>query len=88
MVTIFIIDKNINTIKSIKKVLKDFSELSCVGTSSNAVKGMNVILKQTPDVVFLNIDTVIGGKPELETPSQFLFCRSLCVLLLDCQYIH
>ena len=64
--TIFIIDKNINTIKSIKKVLKDFSELSCIGTSSNAVNAMNVILKQTPDVVFLNIDTVI------EKPFEFV----------------
>ena len=66
MVTIFIIDKNINTIKSIKKVLKDFSEFNCIGTSSNAVNAMNIILKQTPDVVFLNIDAVI------EKPFEFL----------------
>jgi len=59
MVTIFIIDKNINTIKSIENVLKDFSEISCVGTASNSVKAMNAVLKHTPDVVFLNIDTVI-----------------------------
>ena len=53
MVTIFIIDKNINTIKSIKKVLKDFSEFNCIGTSSNAVNAMNVILKQyKPEIVF------------------------------------
>jgi len=65
-VTIFIIDKNINTIKSIKKVLKDFSEFKCIGTSSNAVNALNVILKQTPDVVFLNIDSLI------ERPFEFV----------------
>ena len=64
--TIFIIDKNINTIKSIKKVLKDFSEFNCIGTSSNTVNAMNVILKQSPDVVFLNIDA------EIEKPFEFV----------------
>lgn len=64
--TIFIIDKNISTIKSIKKVLKDFSEFNCIGTSSNTVNAMNVILKQSPDVVFLNIDA------EIEKPFEFV----------------
>lgn len=66
MSTIFIIDKNSNTIKSIKKVLKNFSEFICVGSSSNSVSAMNVILKQNPDVVFLNIDSAI------EKPFEFV----------------
>ncbi|GGK37875.1 MULTISPECIES: LytR/AlgR family response regulator transcription factor [Flavobacteriaceae] len=64
--TIFIIDKNINTIKSINKVLKDFSEFNCIGTSSNIEKATNVILKQNPDLIFLNIDA------ECEKPFEFV----------------
>jgi DNA-binding LytR/AlgR family response regulator len=59
MCNFFIIDIDSNTIQSIKNVFKDYSEFNFIGASSNATNAMNIILKETPDVVFLNIDTVI-----------------------------
>lgn len=66
MCTIFIIDTNSKAIKSIKNVLKDYPEFDCIGTSSNAENATNIILKEAPDVVFFNIDTVF------EKPFEFV----------------
>lgn len=59
MGTLFIIDKDTDTIQTIVKVLKDFSEFKCIGNSSNRNEAMNIVLKEAPDIVFLNIDSVV-----------------------------
>ena len=55
----FIIDKDIHSIQSIKNVLEDYYEFNCIGVSCNYDNAMNTILKETPDLVFFNIDNVI-----------------------------
>ncbi|UMB59473.1 LytTR family DNA-binding domain-containing protein [Lutibacter sp. A80] len=58
MCNVFIIDDDLNTVQSITDVLNDYPEFDCIGTSSKPVNATNIILKETPDVVFFNIDTV------------------------------
>jgi len=55
----FIIDNNPHSIQSIKNVLEDYYEFNCIGASCDYNKAMNLILKETPDLVFFNIDNVI-----------------------------
>jgi DNA-binding LytR/AlgR family response regulator len=55
----FIIDNNIDSIKNIKFVLEDYYEFNCIGTSTDFNEAMNTILKETPDLVFFNIDNII-----------------------------
>jgi len=55
----FIIDKDPHTIQSIKNVLEDYYEFNCIGVSSEYNNAMNTILKETPDLVFFNIDNII-----------------------------
>jgi DNA-binding LytR/AlgR family response regulator len=66
MCTIFIIDNNSKSIQSIKNVLKDYPELHCIGTSAKVVTATTIILKETPNVVFINIDSVF------EKPFEFI----------------
>jgi DNA-binding LytR/AlgR family response regulator len=54
-----IIDNDLNTISNIKDVLEDYNEFNCISVSSNYDVIMNIILKESPDVVFFNIDNVI-----------------------------
>lgn len=55
----FIIDNDLDSIQRIKAVLEDYYEFNCIGSSSNHNDAMNIILKETPDLVFFNIDNVI-----------------------------
>ena len=55
----FIIDNDSDTIQSIKNVLEDYYEFNCIGASCDYNNAMNTILKETPDLVFFNIDNVI-----------------------------
>jgi len=71
MCNVFIITDDSNIVLSIKDILKDYLEFDCVGTSSNAVTATNFILKETPDVVFLDIDTVF------EDPFEFVQNQNL-----------
>lgn len=52
----FIIDSDSNCIQSIKNVLEDYLEFNCIGVSCDYNDAMNTILKETPDLVFFNID--------------------------------
>ena len=56
MCTYFIIEKNTETINSIKKVMNDFEDFQCIGVSNNYDDAMNTILKESPFLVFINID--------------------------------
>lgn len=60
-----IIDNDSNSVQNIKNVLKDYNEFNCISVSSNYDVIMNVVLKESPDVVFFNIDNVI------ENPFEF-----------------
>jgi len=59
MLNYFIIDHNTETIQSIRNVLDEYCELNCIGVSSEYADAMNTILKNSPDLVFLNIDKAI-----------------------------
>lgn len=55
----FIIDVDPHSIQSIKNVLEDYYEFNCIGVSCDFDSAMNTILKETPDLVFFNIDNNI-----------------------------
>ena len=57
-----IIEKDQEVINTIKKVLEDFPEFYCIGTSQDLNESMNTILREMPDIVFFNIDFV-GDNP-------------------------
>jgi DNA-binding LytR/AlgR family response regulator len=54
-----IIDNDTASITNIKNVLADYFEFNCIGVASDYSNAMNVILKENPDLVFLNLDNVI-----------------------------
>lgn len=66
MRTYLIIDKDSTTIQNIKNVLEDYNEFNCIGISDNYNKALNLILKETPDLVFFNLDNII------ENPFEFV----------------
>ena len=62
----FIIENEANSINCIKNVLNDYQEYNCIGISNSYNNAMNILLKETPNLVFLNIDTAF------ENPFQFV----------------
>ena len=56
MYNYFIIDNKEPTINNIKRVLDDLPEFNCVGDYSGYHESMNLILKESPHLIFLNID--------------------------------
>lgn len=52
----FIIEKDFDTVNNIQTVFEEFPEFTCLGISGNHEEGMNSILKQIPDIIFINID--------------------------------
>ena len=62
----FIIDNDQDSIQSIKHVLEDYYEFNYIGSSTEYNEAMNIILKETPDLVFFNIDNVV------EQPFEFV----------------
>jgi len=59
MCSYLIIEKDRGAITSIKNVLGDFHDFNCVAITDNESSAMNTILKETPKLVFLNIDNAI-----------------------------
>ena len=57
MYNYFIIDNKEPTINNIKRVLDDLPEFNCVGDYSGYHESMNLILKESPHLIFLNIDS-------------------------------
>lgn len=66
MCNYYIIESKSSTLNSIKKVMSDFQEFNCLGVSQNHDNAMNMVLKRTPSLVFINIDG------NLENPFQFV----------------
>ncbi len=54
-----IIEKNKSAIADIQKVLHDFIDFTCIGVTDNYHNSMEKILKETPNLIFFNIDTSI-----------------------------
>ena len=57
----FIIDNGDDAVGIIKTVLNEFSEIRCVGISDNQNHALNLILKNSPDIIFFNIDNTIDN---------------------------
>lgn len=62
----FVIEKEKSTIDCIDDVLSGFSEFNSIGASNEYNDALNTILKEKPNLVFINIDEVI------ESPFQFV----------------
>ncbi len=55
----FLIEKDCNSIKRINSILNDFQHYKCIGSTSDNVVAMNSILKESPNLVFFNIDSTV-----------------------------
>lgn len=66
----FIIETEEAVMNRIIKVLDDLPDFNFIGYSYDASDAMNTILKEMPDLVFINIDTVIGDPFELVKETQ------------------
>jgi len=60
----FIIEKDVKTIKHIRTILDSFNEVVFSGASNNQNEALNLIFKNNPDIIFLNIDNTINNLPE------------------------
>ncbi|MCK5677011.1 MAG: hypothetical protein KAH72_00855 [Flavobacteriaceae bacterium] len=59
LIKYLIIEKDKNIIKNINEVLKDFNEFNYIGATNNDESSMNIILKDSPDLIFINLDGII-----------------------------
>jgi DNA-binding LytR/AlgR family response regulator len=69
----FIINKEPNAIQCIKNVLEDYHEFNCIGVSSEYNHALNFILKETPNLVFIDIDNSFEKPFELVNELNLLF---------------
>lgn len=58
MVNCLIIEDDKNTVKLIKTVGIDFSEILFIEVNENQDEALNLILKNTPELIFLNFDSI------------------------------
>lgn len=68
----FIIEKDTNTRNHLSRIIKEFPEFCLVESSEDYEQGMNLILKQAPEVVFVNIDTVLESYCDV-----FSYCHEI-----------
>ncbi len=64
-----IIDDSADNIKEILHRFEDFPEYYCIGTCYNREEGINIILEQQPELVFLNIK----GKTKTDISLGFIY---------------
>ncbi|PKP29118.1 MAG: DNA-binding response regulator [Bacteroidetes bacterium HGW-Bacteroidetes-18] len=69
----FIINKEPNSIQCIKNVLEDYHEFNCIGVSGEYNHALNFILKETPNLVFIDIDNTFEKPFELVNELNLLF---------------
>ncbi len=60
-----IIESEEDVINKVKKVLSDFSDFKCIGCAYDYLDPVNFILKNMPDLIFLNLDTTLGDPFDL-----------------------
>lgn len=70
-ISYFILNKEDLITRNLNKLLAEFYEFSYDGCTDNYEKGMNLVLKMSPDVIFINIDVHYGSE------SVFSFCREI-----------
>ena len=54
--TYIVLDDDAESVIKIKKMASKFSELNFIASANNCTDGLNLILKHTPDLIFLEID--------------------------------
>ncbi len=59
MIKYLIIEKEVSTIDRIGFVLNEFLAFTCIGIADTSENAMNLILKESPDLVFINMDNVL-----------------------------
>lgn len=59
MANYFIIEEDITSINVLKEILNESTEHQCIGISNNNEHAQNIILKEKPDLVYLNLDGLI-----------------------------
>ncbi|MCF6222916.1 MAG: LytTR family transcriptional regulator DNA-binding domain-containing protein [Flavobacteriaceae bacterium] len=55
----FLIEKDRSAIEKINSILNDFQHYKCNGSTGDNVEAMNTILKESPNLVFFNIDNTV-----------------------------
>lgn len=65
MINYLIIETEETTINKVKKVFDDFHEFNCVGYAHNYSESIGIILKYTPDLIFLNLDSILDDPFDL-----------------------
>lgn len=61
----FIIEREQCVINKIRRVLEDLPEFNCIGFTHDYTESMDFILKEMPDLIFLNVDSVSENPFEL-----------------------
>ena len=56
--TYIILDDDPESIANTKKIANEFSELNFIASAHNGTDGLNLVLKHTPDLIFLEIDPI------------------------------
>ncbi len=59
MINYLIIEKDLSSINRICFVLDEYFDFNCIGKANTYEKAMNLILKESPHLVFINIDNVL-----------------------------
>jgi DNA-binding LytR/AlgR family response regulator len=54
--TYIILDDDPESVKKLKKMASEFSELNFIAAADNYADGLNLILKHTPEIIFLEVD--------------------------------
>jgi len=60
----FIIEKDVKAIKHIRTIIDSFNEVVFSGASREQDEALNLIFKNSPDIIFLDIDNTINNLPD------------------------
>lgn len=70
--TYFILERNDETVRQITSILEEYPDFICKGVTEDYDYGMNLILRDNPDVVFINVDVDI-----LDNSDVFSYCKEI-----------
>jgi DNA-binding LytR/AlgR family response regulator len=68
----FILEKDNDTVRQIGNILEEYPDFICIGITEDYEDGMNSILKDNPDVVFINVDVGNIGDSDV-----FSYCKEI-----------
>lgn len=69
----FILESDSSTVLNICKVFEEYPEFTCKGITEDYENGMNSILKETPDIVFVNVDL----RDKNDHGDVFTYCKEI-----------